>query len=372
MLKNYMSILALNEREDNIKGLTKKRPLASIPFGGRYRIIDFIISNLVNSGVKNIGLITQSNSRSLIDHLGSGKPWDLDRKINGLFVFNFSAFSNNINDIEILKNNMEYLYRSKEEYVILSSSYMVCNINFEEAAKFHEESKADVTLIYKKIKTGRDEFIECDCLNIDEESNILSVGKNIGVHKELNISMEMFILKKEILIDYIYKCIETGYYQTLKSALNNNFLNLKFNAYEFNGYLRCINSTKSYYRANMDMLNTEVNRELFFKYGYIKTKIMDEAPTKYTDDSDVKNSLVANGGVIEGNVEDSIIFRRVKIGKGAVIKNSIIMQNCVIKENAKIFNTIIDKNVVIEGSKMLMGDKDIPLVIEKVPIYDRR
>lgn len=371
MLKNYMSILTLNEREDNIKGLTQKRPLASIPFGGRYRIIDFVISNLVNSGVKNIGLITQSNSRSLVDHLGSGKAWDLDRKINGLFVFNFSAFSNYINDIEILKNNMEYLYRSKEEYVILSSSYMICNIDFEKAAQVHEESKADVTLIYKKIVNGRDGFLECDCLNIDDENSILSVGKNIGVHRDLNISMEMFILKKEILINYIYKCIETGYFHTLKSALNNNFLNLKFKAYEFKGYLRCINSTKSYYKASMDMLNTEVNEELFFKYGYIKTKVMDEAPTKYTNDSNVKNSLVANGGIIEGTVQDSVIFRRVKIGKGAVIKNSIIMQNCVIKEDAEIYNTIIDKNVVIEKGKMLVGDKDIPLVIEKIPLYDR-
>jgi glucose-1-phosphate adenylyltransferase len=371
MLKNYMSILSLNEREDNIKGLTKKRPLASIPFAGRYRIIDFIISNLVNSGVKNIGLITQNNSRSLVDHLGSGKPWDLDRKVSGLFVFNFSSFSNYVNDIGILKNNMEYLYRSKEEYVILSSSYMICNIDFQEAAKFHEESGADVTLIYKKMKAGRDEFLECDCLNIDNENDILSVGKNIGVHKELNISMEMFILKKETLINYIYKCIETGYFQTLKSALNNNFLNLKFKAYEFKGYLICINSTKTYYRANMDMLNSEINRELFFKNGYINTKVMDEAPTKYTNDSNVSNSLVANGGVIEGEVQDSIIFRRVKICKGAVIKNSIIMQNCIIKEDARIFNTIIDKNVVIEEGKMLVGDKDIPLVIEKIPLYDR-
>ena len=221
------------------------------------------------------------------------------------------------------------------------------------------------------MKAGRDEFLECDCLNIDNENDILSVGKNIGVHKELNISMEMFILKKETLINYIFKCIETGYFQTLKSALNNNFLNLKIKAYEFKGYLICINSTKTYYRANMDMLNSDINRELFFKNGYINTKVMDEAPTKYTNDSDVSNSLVANGGVIEGEVQDSIIFRRVKICKGAVIKNSIIMQNCIIKEDARIFNTIIDKNVVIEEGKMLVGDKDIPLVIEKIPLYDR-
>lgn len=372
MLKNYMSILTLNEREDNIKSLTKRRPLASIPFGGRYRVIDYVISNLANSGIKNIGILTQSNSRSLVDHLGSGKPWDLDRKNNGLFLFNFSQFTSAMNDIEILKNNMEYLYRSKEEYVILASSYMICNIDYEKVAIEHENSGADVTLIYNKIKAGRKEFLECDCLNIDEENNILSIGKNIGVHNELNISMEMFILKKSILIDYIYKCIETGYFQTLKSALNNNFLNLKFNAYEFKGYLACINSTIAYYKSNMDMLNTEVNKELYYKHGYIKTKVMDEAPTKYTNDSNVKNSFVANGCLIEGNVEDSIIFRRVKIGKNVEIKNSIIMQNCIIGEGAKIINTIMDKNVTIDQGKTLMGDKEMPLIIEKVLLFDKR
>ena len=369
MLNDYAGIISLYENEDDIKSLTKNRPLGSIPFCGRYRIIDFILSNMVNSGINNVAILTKSNSRSLIDHVGSGKPWDLDRKLGGLFVFNFGFESSNFNDIEMLKNNIEYLYRTKEKNVILSSSYMICNINFEEAVKCHEKSGKDVTIIYKKINDEKKNFINCDVLNIDKNNNILSVGKNIGTEGILNISMEMYIMKKSVLLSILNKAIKTGYYKNLKEAINKNISNLSSNAYEFNGYLSCINSTNSYYKANMDMLNLDINKELFFNNGLIYTKIMDEAPTKYHKDSHVTNSLIANGCLIEGSVENSIISRRVTVHKNVSIKNSIILQNCEIKENAKLTNIIVDKNVTIEENKELKGDEEIPLVIEKKPLY---
>lgn len=369
MLNDYAGIISLYENEDDIKSLTKNRPLASIPFGGRYRIIDFILSNMVNSGIKNVAILTKSNSRSLIDHVGSGKPWDLDRKLGGLFVFNFGFESSTFNDIEMLKNNIEYLYRTKEENVILSSSYMICNINFEEAVKCHEKSGKDVTIIYKKINDEKKNFINCDVLNINKDNSILSVGKNIGTEGILNISMEMYIMKKSFLLNILNKAIKTGYYKNLKEAINKNISNLNSNAYEFKGYLSCINSTNSYYKANMDMLNLDINKELFFNNGLIYTKIMDEAPTKYCKDSYVTNSLIANGCLIEGSVENSIISRRVVVHKNVSIKNSIILQNCEIKENAKLTNIIVDKNVTIEKDKELKGDEEIPLVIEKKPLY---
>lgn len=369
MLTNYMGILNLNENETNIISLTKSRPLAAIPIAARYRIIDFALSNMVNSGLRNIGIFTQSKSRSLVDHLGSGKPWDLDRRLNGLFVFNFGIASVSLNDAEMLWNNMEYIYRSKEKNVILSPSYMIGNIDYIEAVKYHEGKGQDITVMYKNINTGTKNFLNCDVLNIDEENNVLSVGKNIGAYDSLNISMEMFIMKKDLLISLINKCIQSGSYSTIKDAIYKNLKDIKVTAYEFKGHLQCVNSISAYYKANMGMLNLKTTKELFFSNGPIYTKIKDEPPTKYSDESKVKNSIIADGCIIEGIIENSIISRGVKVHKGAEIKNSIILQNCEIKENSKLSNIIIDKNVIIDKGKQLNGDEEFPLVIEKRALF---
>jgi len=369
MLTNYMGILNLNENETNIISLTKNRPLASIPIAARFRIIDFSLSNMVNSGLKNIGLFTQSKSRSLVDHLGSGKPWDLDRRLNGLFVFNFGIASISLNDAEMLWNNMEYLYRSKEKNVIISPSYMLGNIDYIKAVKYHEEQQQDITVIYKNIKTGTKNFLNCDVLNIDENNNVLSVGKNIGAYDSLDISMEMFIMKKDLLISLINKCIQTGCYCTIKDAIYKSISEFSVTAFEFKGYLQCINSINSYYKANMDMLNLKTTKELFFSNGPIYTKIKDEPPTKYSAESRVKNSIIADGCIIEGIIENSIISRGVMVHKGAEIRNCIILQNCEIRENSKLFNVIMDKNVIIDSGKQLNGDEEFPLVIEKRALF---
>jgi len=348
MLKSYMGILMLNVNEDKLRRLTRNRPLASIPFGGRYRIIDFVLSNMVNSGISNIGMFTDGKTRSLMDHIGSGKPWGLDRKINGLFVFNLDKNNYYMNEIESLKNNIEYFYRSKEEYIIFSSSHMICNIDYKAVAAYHEASNTDITIIYKRVEDGTTNFINCSVLNIDENSNVLSVGKNIGADNINNISMEMFVIKKETFINLILECIKTGYYSSIKEAIYKKFGCLKVKAYEYTGYLSCINSVNSYYKTNMDLLDLDINKQLFFENGLIFTKSQDEPPTKYSDTSNICNTLIANGCMIEGKVKNSVIFRRVKIHKGAVVKNCIIMQNCEIKAGAKLFNVIIDKNVVIE------------------------
>lgn len=369
MIKDYMAILNLNENETNIKSLTQNRPLASIPIGGRYRIIDFVLSNMVNSGIHKIGVFTQSKARSLVDHLGSGKSWDLDRKINGLFVFNFGVLNSFLDDIEMFKNNMEYFYKCVQNKVILAPSYMVCNIDYKDAIKYHESHNGDITIIYKKIDNGTSNFLECDVLNIDENNRVLSVGENIGIDNKNNISMEMFLMDKETLINLIHESVKSGECRNLKDAIYKKTSDLKIMAYEFKGYLQCVNSINTYYKANMDMLEMKITNELFFNKGLIYTKVKDEPPTKYAESSKVSNSLIANGCVIEGNVENCIIGRRVKIEKGAVVKNCIIMQNSEVKADAVLSHIIIDKNVSIGEKRELKGDKDFPLVIEKKTIF---
>ena len=365
MLKNYIGLLMLNEQEDNIKSLTKTRPIASIPIGGRYRIIDFVLSNMVNSGIHNIGVFTCSKSRSLVDHIDSGRSWDLDRKTNGLFLFNFTSDKSKLGDIDVLSDNMEFIYRAKQDYVIMSSSYMVCNMDYNEPAKYHEESGSDVTFLYKIINNGKENFVNCSTLYVNEENKVLSIGKNMGAKDKLNISMEMFIMKKSTLITIINKCIQTGYHNSIKAAIYNSISELNVNAYEFKGYLQCVNSIKNYYKTNMDMLNTKITKELFASKRLIYTKSKDEAPSKYFNGSKVSNTLVSNGCILKGKIENSIISRRVVVHVGAEIKNCIIFQGCEIKEGCKLINVIIDKNTIIHENTVLIGAKEFPIVIEK-------
>lgn len=380
MLSEYMGILSLNENTDNIKSLTKNRLIASIPIAGRYRIIDFTLSNLANSGIKNVGIFTQSKARSLIDHVSSGKPWDLNRKIDGLFVFNFGESNTNLKDIEMIRNNMEYLYRSKKKMVIISTSSMVCNIDYEAAAKFHEQSGKDVTIIYKKIIANNPCFKDCNVLNLSKDNTVIGVGKNITFSKQnanndltcegsVNLSMDMFMLSKELLINLLNNCIKTGCWIDIKNCIYDNIMNLSTNAYEFKGYLAYINSVQSYYKANMDMLNLDINKDLFFSSGLIYTKVMDEPPTKHFSSSNVCNSLISNGCLIKGTVNNSVLSRRVSIEEGAEVSNCVIMQGCTIKSNARLNNVIVDKNNVIEENTDLKGDSDFPLVIEKRSLY---
>jgi glucose-1-phosphate adenylyltransferase len=368
MLKDYLGILNLNEKEDSIMNLTRNRTVASIPIAGRYRIIDFTLSNMVNSGVPNVAVFTKSKSRSLVDHLSGGKPWDLDRKRDGLFVFNFGYGNPSLEDVEMFRNNIDYLHLSKQNNVILSSSYMICNIDYSEVVKHHEESGNDITVVYKKADNCATNFIDCDVLNIDENNKVLSAGKNIGVHAKNNICLEMYIMRKQVLLELIYKCVTTGICRKIKHAIYRTLDEYNVGAYEFKGYVSCVNSIKSYYKTNMDFLDVKISNELFFNNGPIFTKVKDESPTKYTNTSKVSNSLIANGCIVEGTVENSIISRRVMVKKGAVIKNCIIMPNCIIGSNASLTNIMTDKNVTIGEGKVLKGDKEIPLVIEKEPL----
>ncbi|WP_411681917.1 glucose-1-phosphate adenylyltransferase subunit GlgD [Clostridium thailandense] len=365
MLKSCLGIINLDENEDRLRELTRNRPLASIPIAGRYRIIDFIISNLTNAGVKSIGIFSKMQSRSLMDHLGNGRPWDLNRKIDGLRLFNFTTTDPYIDDITNFSNNVEYLYRAGQEYVIFASSYMICNIDFKDILKKHIESNCDVTMVYKKVSNADESFVDCDVLNIDEKGKILSVGKNIGNRKNANVGMGIYIMKKEFLIHIINECVGTGRYRKVKSYIYNSLDKLKVESYEFTGYLACLNSLKAYYKASMELLDPKINKELFSKERPIYTKTNDEIPVRYGNDCVVRNSILGNGCSIDGTVENSIIFRRVHISKGAVLKNCIILQNCIIGENAKLCNIITDKFVDIGADKELKGDVNIPLVVEK-------
>lgn len=366
-MKDVMGIISLNENEKNILELTRNRPIATIPYAGRYRVIDFQLSNMVNSGISNIGVFASHKPRSVVEHLGVGRPWDLDRKRDGLFIFYPSLnlvgglYSNDLNN---LKENIEYLENSKQKYVVIAPSYMILNFNYKDAIKFHKKSQCDVTLIYKTLEQGEEGFQYCDTLEMDSHGGVTSFGKRIEKEK-CNISTEIFIMKREFLLHIIYKTRGTSEKVKLKDLISYMSSEFIIKAYEFKGRLQCIDSIDSYFRSNMELLKKEVSKEIFEESNPIYTKTNDNPPVRYGKESVVKNSLVANGAIIEGTVENSIVFRGVKVERGAVVRNSILMSKCSISENTLMEYTIVDKNSVVFSSKEILGDEKEIVVIKK-------
>ena len=363
-MNNCLGIINLDEDVRDMGELVKKRNLAAVPIGARYRVIDFILSNMKNSDVESIGIFVEPKARALVDHLKNGRPWDLHRK-NGLKVFNFSNEDLAFDDVHSFAEELEYIKNSKKEYVLLAPSYMICNINYREILDEHKKSGSDVTLIYKNVSTANEYFINCDVLDINKNGKLVSVEKNTGNKAECNISMEMYIMSTELFIDIILKSVKGGLYRKVKAFINENLDDLNVKCHEYKGYLSCINSLKSYYNVNMELLNQDINDELFTKDRPIVTKTKDEAPTLYTSDSEISNSIIANGCYIEGEVKNSIIGRRVHIHKGCKIEDSIILQESDINKNSRLSKVITNKGSIVEEFECFIGSDDEPVVLAK-------
>ena len=366
MLRNYMGIINLEEDEKDIRSLTAIRPIGTVPVAGRYRVIDFMLSNMVNAGITSISVFSNKFTRSLDDHLSSGKPWDLDRKNDGLFLFQHNLLGGNSGyDLEQFENSIKFLNRSGSEYVILSSSYMLCNMDLERAAEHFEKTKADITVVYKKINNADEDFKGCDSLKLNEEGRVVKTVKNIGIEKNADISLEIFVMKKSLLLEFMYEAAKQGIKSDFKRFIYNNVMRYNVTAFEFKGYVRCINSIKNYYETNMEMLDIATVGELFNKNNPVYTKTKDSPPAKYLAGSDVRHSLVAEGTLIKGSVKTCVISRNVVIEEGAKLEGCIVLQNAHIGKNAQLKNVIVDKGVVVADDMKAECPKEYPLVLEK-------
>ncbi|MGL4912560.1 MAG: glucose-1-phosphate adenylyltransferase subunit GlgD [Romboutsia sp.] len=372
MRNECMGIINLNKKGDpNISKLNYARPIASTPIGGRYRVVDFVLSNMVNSGITNVGIFAKEKYRSLTDHIDSGKDWDLSRKKGGLSIFSTenteyqNLYPYRKGDIYNILCNIDYIKKSEEEYILVSPSYMICNMDYKEALRYHKKSNNYITLIYKDINNAKIDFKGNLTLNLGESNKVINVGSNIGTFDSASIYMEMYIMKRTDFIDAIYSLTNTGDYQYLEDFIIESVKYKEVGAYKHNGYLKCVKSVTTYFEMSKDLLNIDIAKELLYSDRKILTKEKNESPTIYTEDANVENSFIASGCVIEGNVKNSIIFRKVHIEKGVNIENSIIMQNCIIGENSDLNNVIFDKNINLAKGKELKGDENHPIVIEK-------
>jgi glucose-1-phosphate adenylyltransferase len=363
-VNNCVGIINLDENESRMGELVRNRPLAAMPIAARYRLVDFVLSNMTNSGIESIGVFAKNKSRALIDHLKNGRPWDLHRKRNGLKVFNFGCEDPGFDDVHNFSDNIEFIKYSRKKYVILAPTYMLCNIDYNKVLDKHIKNRNEITVVYKNINNADRDFVNCDILNMDNIERLLSVGENTGSEYTAKVSMEMYIMSIELFIDIVEESIRSGMYRKIKEFINSNLDKIKVGGYEFIGYLACINSLNSYYLFNMDLLKKKVNSEVFFEGMPIYTKTKDESPTHYTEKSNVKNSIIANGCYIEGEVKNSVIGRRVYVAKGAKVENCIILQNTVVGQNATLSRVIADKGSAIKASEKYIGSDTWPVVMK--------
>jgi len=365
-MKDVMGIFNLVNEIDQLEELTYERCIASVPFGGRYRLIDFVLSSMVNSGISNVAVFTHKKYRSLMDHLGSGKGWDLNRKRNGLFILPpaIDEYKEMLKgDLYNISRHRDYFHRSTQEYVIISHGHMVCNIDFREVVESHKISGADITLVFKE--TDNEAHAKTRKITINHCGRVIEMQDYDGHLQSNRVSMDIFVLKKELLLDLVETTIAQGYDHFVRYGIMRNIERLHIQGYEYKGYLGIINTIQSYYHNSMNLLNPDVWKQLFYVPGLIYTKIKDEPPTKYTRDALVRNCLIANGCIIQGNAEGCIIFRGVRIHKGVHLRNSIVLQNCEIRENVAMENAILDKDVVVNANKQLKGDPAVPYIVAK-------
>lgn len=364
--KNIVGIVFSNSYDECIPELTGLRTMGSVPFAGRYRLIDFVLSNMVNAGIENVGVITKANYHSLMDHVGTGKPWDLSRKTKGLIIlppYSTAEQGGNDDKIASLKGIMGFISRATEEYVLLSDCNTVSNIDIEALMAYHTEKNSDITVVYKngKIPSLSDVLV----LDMDENGKAKQIDVTPVSEKNGNYSLSVMLMKKSLLERFMNEAISKRYTDFETDIIQRNVGKLNIYGFEAQGYSATIDSLSSYFKVSMDLLDINNCNELFNSERPVYTKTRDDMPSTYGIGSNVKNSLVANGCIIEGEVENSIIFKGVRIEKGAVVRNSIVMQESFVAAGSSLDYVIIDKIAVVTPNKTLSGAENYPFYIGK-------
>lgn len=365
---NVLGLVFANMHDTTLGDMTKNRTMGSVMFGGRYRLIDFPLSNMVNSGISEVGVITKSNYQSLLDHLGSAREWDLARKKGGLYILPpFGNVESTIyrGRIEALYGAMSFIKHSRAKYVILSDCDVVTNIDYKPIVAAHIESGADITAVAHTGVYSSDDIKTSTVFNVDADKNVTSVLINPDISGTCTTSLNVFVMSMDFLIETVNDAMARGNVSFERNILQEKCRELKIKIYEYDNYFSKLNSPESYFKSNMALLEPENARKLFVPKRSIYTKVSDNAPVKYDLDSKVSNSLIADGCIIEGEVENSVLFRGVKVGKGAKVKNCILMQGTVVGDNAELSYLITDKNVSICENHILTSSPQYPMYVGK-------
>ncbi len=367
MKGNKMMGVVFGNINDNLLGeLTEKRACSSLPFGGRYRLIDFTLSNLVHADVSRVAVVTRTNYKSLMDHIESGKSWDLARKNGGLTVIPPNSYAlSGLNETKIrsVYAILDFIDRSAEEYVVLCDGNLVSNFDMKDMFRRHVDTQADVTIAYKNgsAPNGDGDIMALDVASNGRVSKITMAAK----HTQCNYSLGIIILSKALLRTLITEGVGNNYVNLCADIFLRKVDRLKIMGYYVEGYAAVIDSIRSYIDINMDLLDSSVRRQLFNRERVVYTKTRNEMPAKYGLDSQVTNSLISDGCIIEGTVENSILFRGVKVGKGSVVRNCVLMQSTEVDEDVTLDYICTDKNVHIGSGRTLSGTDSYTVYVRK-------
>ncbi|MDU5504115.1 MAG: glucose-1-phosphate adenylyltransferase subunit GlgD [Anaerococcus vaginalis] len=366
-MQNILALIYSSEfDEKNYDTLCKYRPDYMLPFGCRYRIIDFTLSNITNHNISSVILYGGEPLRSTLDHVGDGRNWELNRRSGGLMinppVYNRSRLAN---EIETYYNTMKHFMKNKREYVYITNPMYITKVNISDAYERMQEEDIDALIFTQKKKDEYGYYLNRRIINTDEKENPLSVGINLGLEEEINLFTGSILIKKDIFMDLIRYSIEKNNSTNILDALFKYPKKKSIGLYKSKERLSVIMDTLTYFEASFNLMDREYFDEIFYKQGMVYTKSKDEPSTEYLKGSKVRNSLVANGALIEGEIENSIIFRGVKVKKGAVIKNSIIFQNSEIGEGAILNHVITDKDTKVLEDVKLFGNRNHPYLTDK-------
>ena len=368
-------IIFSNIHDNNVPELTRNRTMASVPFGCRYRLIDFTLSNMVNSNITNISVITHYNYQSLMDHIGSGKDWDLARRSGGIKILPpfIRATANSANllystRLEALKSVHPAISKITDDYVVLSDCDVICNIDLNDMINYHIASGADITTAVKKVNLTKEQAKINILIDSNDDGSVTDVqAYPTNFEGEADINLNIMVMSRKYLQEIVVDSIAHNYTSLTKDIILRGISRHNYRTYRYDGYFACISSSQDYYTSSMELINDKSIREQLFgvKDRPVYTKVRNSAPTYYSPDAKVTNSLIADGCEIYGEVENSIIFRGTKVGKGTKIKNSILFQDTYTGENVVLNCVIADKNVVVRDNKVLSGDETLPFYLAK-------
>lgn len=369
-MSDIMGLIYTSNHSDRLNELTAMRAVSAVPICARYRVIDFILSSLVSSGARNVGMIMRQNYRSLMDHLGSGKEWDLHGKRQGLvllppFITNDSVGSGS-GLLDVLRNNLHYLRRSRERYVVVTDSASLYTARFDDMLRQHIKTGADITLMYTDdrsvLRGGAGQYIK-----VDTDGRVTDLELDPALPTYPTTYMDAFIIRRELLIEMSDRAVAHAQHHFGRDLLMNAIKDGSAKIYGWRnpGRVWKLDSVQAYFDCSMALLNPTVRAELFSQDRPIWTKMRDEMPTRYSPTARVSNSLLADGCIVEGTVENSILFRGVRVQKGAVVRNAIIMQDGYVMGNTHLEGCILDKQVIVREGTKLIAPISYPVVIGK-------
>ncbi|MBQ2276005.1 MAG: glucose-1-phosphate adenylyltransferase subunit GlgD [Lachnospiraceae bacterium] len=369
-----LGIILAGGNNNKMDQLVEKRAVAAMPIAGSFRSIDFALSSMTNSGIQKVAILTQYNARSLNEHLSSSKWWDFGRKKGGLYVFTPTITNENSHwyrgTADAIYQNLTYLKNSHEPYVVIAAGDGIYKLDYNKVLEYHIEKKADITVVCKEMQPEWDDLTRFGIVKTDDENRIISLEEKPKVVTSHLVSTGIYILRRRQLIELVEEAVEKGGYNLVTDILIDAVQSRRVYSYKMDSYWSNMSTVQAYYKTNMDFLNKDIRDYFYREYPSIYSKIDDLPPAKFNGGAVVKNSLISSGCIINGNVTDSVLFKKVFVGNNCTIKNSIILNDVYIGDNTYIENCIVEsRDTIRPNSNYTASEGTIKVVVEKNERY---